>query len=187
MIKSPFKVTRDQARVTSHITCDLVEFRTPRLRCYNIVPEHFRVGSLTELSQWTMERTIGNLGEEIRLHSDLYTNLSQRVIECARANALYALALDLLWATEKLPASACDIGGNYLLLGPHEHHEMDTTTLSAFQIFLDLHHWKIKHGDSLGVDRFVRLLLPNVLRSNGLKRRLVQYVVFGKNKLKCEC
>ena len=26
-----------------------------------------------------------------------------------------------------------------------------------------------------------------MLRSNGLKRRLVQYVVFGKNKLKCEC
>ena len=34
MIKSPFKVTRDQARVTSHVTRDLVEFRTPRLRCY---------------------------------------------------------------------------------------------------------------------------------------------------------
>ena len=25
-----------------------------------------------------------------------------------------------------------------------------------------------------------------VLRSNGLKRRLVRYVVFGKNKLKCK-
>ena len=34
--KSPFKVTRDQARVTSHVTRDLVEFRTPRLRCYNV-------------------------------------------------------------------------------------------------------------------------------------------------------
>ena len=28
---------------------------------------------------------------------------------------------------------------------------------------------------------------PVMLRSNGLKRQLVQYVVFGKNKLKCEC
>ena len=26
-----------------------------------------------------------------------------------------------------------------------------------------------------------------LLRSNGLKRRLVQYVVLGKNKLKCKC
>ena len=34
VIKSPFNVTRDQTRVTSHVTRDLVEFRTPRLRCY---------------------------------------------------------------------------------------------------------------------------------------------------------
>lgn len=47
----------------------------------HIVPEHFRVGSLTELSQWTMERTIENLGKEIQLHSDPYANLSQRVIK----------------------------------------------------------------------------------------------------------
>jgi len=108
-----------------------------------------------------MERTIGNLGEEIWLHSDLYANLSQRTIECACVNALYALTLDLLHTTGKLPASACDIGNNYLLLGPHKHHEMDATTLEAFQTFSDLHHWRIKHGDSLSVDRFARLLLPN--------------------------
>ena len=61
----------------------------------HIVPKHFHVGSLTELSQWTMERTIGNLNEEIRLHSDPYANLSQRVIERAHTNALYTLAPDL--------------------------------------------------------------------------------------------
>ena len=61
----------------------------------HIVPEHFHFSSLTELSQWTMERTIGNFGEEIWLHSDPYANISQRVIEHARANALYALAPDL--------------------------------------------------------------------------------------------
>jgi hypothetical protein len=127
----------------------------------HIVPEHFRVGSLTELSQWTMERTIGNLGEEIRLHSDPYANLSQRVIERARANALYAMAPDLFHVTEKLPTGACDIGENYILLGPRELHEMDVPTLEAFKRFSDLHRWRIKVGDSLSVDRFARLLLPN--------------------------
>ena len=39
--------------------------------------------ALYEVSQWTMERTIGNLGGEIRLYSDLHANLSQKVIECA--------------------------------------------------------------------------------------------------------
>ena len=108
-----------------------------------------------------MERTIGNLGEEIRLHADPYANLSQRVIKRARVNALYALAPDLLHTTGKLPAGAYDIGEKYLLLGPREHHQMDATTLGAFQIFSDMHNWRIKNGDSLSVDRFARLLLPN--------------------------
>ena len=127
----------------------------------HIVPEHFRLGSLTELSQWTMERTIGNLGEEIRLHSDPYANISQRVIERARVNALYALAPDLFNISEKLPSGACDIGENYMLLGPRERHEMELTTLEAFKMFSDEHHWRIKNGDSFEIDRFARLLLPN--------------------------
>ena len=127
----------------------------------HIVPEHFRLGSLSELSQWTMERTIGNLGQEIRLHSDPYANLSQRVIERARANALHALAPDLFHAAEKLPSGACDVGGNYILLGPRERHEMDVMTLEAFKKFSESYHWRIQNGDSLGIDRFARLLLPN--------------------------
>jgi len=108
-----------------------------------------------------MEQTIGNLGEEIWLHADPYANLSQRVIERACVNALYALAPDLLHTTGKLPAGAYDIGEKYLLLGPREHHQMDATTLGAFQIFSDMHNWRIKNGDSLSVNRFARLLLPN--------------------------
>jgi len=108
-----------------------------------------------------MEQTIGNLGEEIQLHSDLYANLSQRILERAWANALYALAPDLLHTVDNLPAGARDVRERYLLLGPHKHHEMDVMTLNAFQRFSDLYHWRIKHGDSLGIDRFARLLLPN--------------------------
>jgi hypothetical protein len=127
----------------------------------HILPEHFCVDSLTEVSQWTMERTIRTLGEEIWLHSDPYTNLSQRVIEQACTNGLYALTPDLFCVTGKLPSSACDVGDNYVLLGPREQHEMDVTTLEAFTQFSDLYHWRIKNGDSLSIDRFARLLLPN--------------------------
>ncbi|KAF8235296.1 hypothetical protein L208DRAFT_1257534, partial [Tricholoma matsutake] len=31
----------------------------------------------------------------------------------------------------------------------------------AFKKISDLHHWRIKHGDSLSIDRFARFLLPN--------------------------
>jgi hypothetical protein len=144
----------------------------------HIVPEHFRLGSLTELSQWTMERTIGNLGEEIQLHADPYANLSQRVIERARANALYALDPDLFHAAGKLPSGACDVSENYILLGPREHHEMDVTILEAFKRFSDSHQWRIetethwKLTDSRGffylMDRSCDL---GGMRRNGLPRR----------------
>lgn len=98
----------------------------------HIVPEHFHVGSLTKLFQWIIERTIGNLREEIRLHSNPYANSSQRVIECTCANALYALAPDLFHIIEKLPTSACDIGQNYILLDLCEYHEMDVHLLKPF-------------------------------------------------------
>ena len=48
------------------------------------------------------------------------------------ANALYALAPDLLHAPGKLPTGACDVVKIYVLLGPHEHHEMDASTFEAF-------------------------------------------------------
>jgi len=40
-------------------------------------PEAVRLGPPIISSQWTMERTIGNLGEEIRQHSNPYANLSE--------------------------------------------------------------------------------------------------------------
>ncbi|KAJ7240824.1 hypothetical protein B0H12DRAFT_968763, partial [Mycena haematopus] len=41
-------------------------------------PETVRIGPGAYHSQWTMERTIGNLGEEMKQDSDPYTNLSRR-------------------------------------------------------------------------------------------------------------
>ncbi|KAL1726287.1 hypothetical protein EV714DRAFT_219610 [Schizophyllum commune] len=42
-------------------------------------------------SQWTMERTIGNLGQEIRQPSNPYMNLSQRAVRRGQLNAIMAL------------------------------------------------------------------------------------------------
>ena len=46
------------------------------------------------LSQWTLEQTIENLGEEIKQHSNTFTNLSQCGIRHARVNALKAMISD---------------------------------------------------------------------------------------------
>ena len=74
-------------------------------------------------SQWTLERTIGNLGEEIKQHSNPFANLSQRGIRRARVNALKAMIPDLdIDGTmdEHLPQGCKDVGQGYLLLCARE-------------------------------------------------------------------
>ena len=109
----------------------------------HIIPEHFRVSSLTGLSQWTLERTIGNLEEEIRLHSNPYGNLSQRIIERSRTNALKNLAPDLFPTTEKLPHGSLDAGGNFVLLWLQDRHLMDDLVIKAFEAFAAAQNWEI--------------------------------------------
>jgi len=71
-------------------------------------------------SQWTMERTIGNLTEELQQHHHCYTNLTQRAIRHARGNALKAMfpALNPHPESKNVtsPRGSIDIGEGYLLL-----------------------------------------------------------------------
>jgi len=74
-------------------------------------------------SQWTLERTIGNLGKEIKQHSNPFANLSQCGIRCMHANALMAMIpdLDLERTTkEALPCSSRDVRGGFILLCSRE-------------------------------------------------------------------
>ncbi|KAG7098203.1 hypothetical protein E1B28_000171 [Marasmius oreades] len=130
----------------------------------HLVPELLRLGSLLELSQYTMECTIGNLVQELRLHSNPYENVSQRIIERARVNALHAMAPNLFPddPTLKLPRNHLDVGNGYTLLCPQELHDMDSDILKAFCNFAHLQKWQtgnLKVG--LTVSRFARLRLPN--------------------------
>ena len=49
------------------------------------------IGALIIVSQFPMERHIGDLGGQIRLHSNPYANLSQRAYRRCQENALKAL------------------------------------------------------------------------------------------------
>jgi hypothetical protein len=61
----------------------------------HMAPEAIRVGPGACSSQWTVERTIGNLGEEIKQHSNLFANLAQRALRRSQTNALKAMVPDL--------------------------------------------------------------------------------------------
>jgi hypothetical protein len=86
----------------------------------HLAPEASRIGPGICYSQrWTMERSIGNLTEEIRQDSTPYANLSRRAVERAQINALKAMLPKLDKDTQnegKIPRGACDLGDNYVLL-----------------------------------------------------------------------
>ncbi|KAF7356061.1 hypothetical protein MVEN_00935900 [Mycena venus] len=78
-------------------------------------PEIVRVGPGAYHGQWPMERTIGNLGEEMKQHSNPYANLSQRGVRRAQVNALKSLIPDIE-PNNELPRGSEDLGHGYILL-----------------------------------------------------------------------
>ncbi|KAH7905890.1 hypothetical protein BJ138DRAFT_1072332, partial [Hygrophoropsis aurantiaca] len=83
----------------------------------HLAPEVTRLGPPVYYTQWTMERTIGNLGEEIKQPSDPYTNLSRRGLRRSQVNALFSMIPSLNRERLcKLPRGAEDLGDGFLLL-----------------------------------------------------------------------
>ena len=77
------------------------------------------IGALIVVSQFPMERHIGDLGGQIRLHSNPYANLSQRAFRRCQENAVKALDPRFDRAHQKsghLPRGALDLGDGYVLL-----------------------------------------------------------------------
>ncbi|KAJ7690389.1 hypothetical protein B0H17DRAFT_1160001 [Mycena rosella] len=105
--------------------------------------EIIRLGPGAYYTQWTMERTIGNLGEEIKQHSDPYKNLSQRATRRAQVNALKSLIPDLEPDNDCLPRGSEDLGDGYALLRARDEYNQ---TICEF---------------SPSLQRWARLLLPN--------------------------
>ncbi|KAF9226192.1 hypothetical protein BS17DRAFT_765236 [Gyrodon lividus] len=66
--------------------------------------------------QWTMEQTIGNLGQEIRQPSDQFSNLAQQGIQCCQVNTLKALFPHIDPPENLHPHGSEDIGNGFVLL-----------------------------------------------------------------------
>lgn len=63
-----------------------------------------------------MERTIGNLGQEIRLHSNPFSNLMQRGVAWATTNCLIAQYPQLFTPSIHVPHGTINLGNGYSLL-----------------------------------------------------------------------
>ncbi|KAJ7789224.1 hypothetical protein B0H14DRAFT_2627433 [Mycena olivaceomarginata] len=96
---------------------DRLHFVRPSIHTPSHMPfETARVGPGIIYSQWTLERTIGNLGEEIQQHSDPFANLCLRGLRRCQVNALKAMIPDLEPPENPLPRGSFDLGGGYVLL-----------------------------------------------------------------------
>jgi hypothetical protein len=95
-----------------------IHFVRPSLHDLVHIPkETIRVGSLPAHAQWTIERTIGNLGEELCQHLNPYANIAQRGVLRCQVNALKAVFPDLADGVSKQAAGSriihADTGEDY--------------------------------------------------------------------------
>jgi hypothetical protein len=133
----------------------------------HFAPETVRIGPGICSSQWTMERTIGNLGEEIRQPSNIYANLSQRALLRSQINTLKAMVPELEEPINILPRGAKDIGDGYVLLramgkGVYRLRDCEVDALSLY--LSDTEATEGENGPEslcLSVIQWARLRLPN--------------------------
>ncbi|KAG1839882.1 hypothetical protein DFJ58DRAFT_718471 [Suillus subalutaceus] len=122
---------------------DHIHFIHPCIHQTNhLVAETVRKGPPICYAQWTMERTIGNLGQEIRQPSRPYANLSQEELD---------------EPSKGLPIGAIDSGDGFALLRKRDRYAFSPVG-GAAQAILDY----LGDGSALPrIKRWARLLLPN--------------------------
>ncbi len=131
----------------------------------HLASEVTRIGPPICSSQWTMERTIGNLGEEIRQPSNPFANLSHRGLLRCQTNALIAIFPSLRPAERDLPRGALDLGGGYLLLRAQDRYSrvMGEAEAAAFRLYISYKYSLTQLGSEWPpkIVRWARLRLPN--------------------------
>ena len=101
---------------------DRLHFCRPWLHTIlHIGPEVIRIGPGAYISQYTMERAIGDLGQQIRQPSNPYANLCQNALLLCQANALKSMFPELdNNANIPLPKYSHDNNDGYIFLTPRE-------------------------------------------------------------------
>ena len=129
----------------------------------HLVPEIVRLGPGIYYTQWAMERTIGNLGEEIKQPSQPFANLSERGLRRSQTNALKAM-LPHLDEERGLPRVSIDLGHGYILLGARDKHAQyacDKDAIAVCSYFSRHFPGMLDPGWKPRFYRWARLNLPN--------------------------
>ncbi|EIW81720.1 hypothetical protein CONPUDRAFT_54837 [Coniophora puteana RWD-64-598 SS2] len=114
-------------------------------------------------SQWTMERMIGSLGQELRSHQSPYANLAQRAVLRSQMNALSKMYtfLGVEDPVNKLPMGSLDLGNGYVLLPKREKSPKNVSTAAGIAIHLAMEERGIESVRRPRILKWARLRLPN--------------------------
>jgi hypothetical protein len=148
---------------------DRIHFIRPCIHQTNhLVAETVQKGPPICYAQWTMERTIGNLGQEIRQPARPYANLSQEGVRRCQVNTLLSIMPELDEPAKLLPAGAVDLGDGFALLRKRDKYTFSPVG-GAAQAILDY----LGDGRPLPrIKRWARLLLPNGQIARSLWREM---------------
>ncbi|KAG6913570.1 hypothetical protein DXG01_005857 [Tephrocybe rancida] len=138
--------------------------------------EVLRLGPAICSSQWTMERTIGNLVRELRQPSNPYANLAQQSLLRSQVNALKVIVPDFL-DPPSLPQGSIPLGSGYVLLHRRQRGASKytpTETVALVEYIRRVSPGAVPH---LHVRRWGRLQLPNgqVARSTWVEETRSSY------------
>ena len=137
---------------------DRIHFVRPAVhQVIHLVPEAFQKGPLICYAQWTMERTIGNLGQQIRQASKPYANIAQEGIHRSQVNALISIMPELDTSPKGPPRGSIDLGDGYVLLCKRSKYPVspDNTLAQVLRNYLPANQ------EIPRFDKWARLLLPN--------------------------
>ena len=125
----------------------------------HLVSETIRKGPPICYAQWTMERTIGNLGQEIRQPSNPYANLAQEGVRRCRVNSLLAAMPELkISSHQRHPDTAVNLGDGFTLLLKRDRYFILPTPPEAEA----LQRCLPEHAPPVGsIKRWARLRLKN--------------------------
>ncbi|KAJ8487112.1 hypothetical protein ONZ45_g14448 [Pleurotus djamor] len=151
----------------------------------HIAPETARVGPGCYYTQFTIERTIGDLGQEVKQPSNPFSNLSNRGMRRAQVNALQVMCPELASeAGPTFPERLRELGGGYTLLRAKDKlpHRLpvgpEATAVFAALSVISITRWsrlqlpngqiarsawreKLKREDELRVTRMVQIIFEN--------------------------
>jgi hypothetical protein len=109
-----------------------------------------------------MERTIGNLGQEIRQPSNPFANLSKRGVHRSQVNAITSNLPELV-RKKPVPRISEDLGTGFILsMRDRVFHQVSDTEMEAIRGFYHAHNVNVADDWLCNVRKWARLCLPNL-------------------------